>query len=89
MAWVRQTVRAHWQGLLAAMVPELESRIEADARLDPAPERRLRVGMYSYEDPGAAAPAGTPAPAPAPAAAPTPVSAPPPVARKRSTKAKR
>jgi hypothetical protein len=93
MVWVRQTVRAHWQGLLAAMVPELESRIEADGRLDPAPGRRLRVGMYSYEDPGAAAPALAPAPAPALASAPapasTPASAPPPAARKRSLKAKR
>ena len=57
MAWVRQSIRAHWQGLLAAMVPELESRIEADGRLDPPPERRLRLGLYSYEDPGALAPA--------------------------------
>ena len=76
MAWVRQSIRAHWQELLARMVPELESRIAVDGRQPPAPERRMRLGLYSFEDPG------TPVPAPAP----TP--APPAAARKRPLKAK-
>ena len=76
MAWVRQSIRAHWQDLLARMVPELESRIEADGRGQPTPERRMRLGLYSFEDPGSAA--TSPAPAPAPPAA----------ARKRPQKAK-
>ncbi len=61
MSWVRQSVRARWQDLLAAMVPELESRLEADVRQKVPPERRLRVGLFSYEeakaDPAAPAPA--------------------------------
>lgn len=65
MDWVRQAVRSHWQGLLAAMVPELERRIEADGRQDPAPARRWRMGLYSFDDPGAAAVDSAPRPSPA------------------------
>ena len=60
MDWVRQTVRTQWQALLAAIVPELERRLEADARNDPAPARRLRVGLYGYDE--NSAPAAAPAP---------------------------
>jgi hypothetical protein len=53
MEWVRQDVRSRWQALLAAMVPELERRIEVDAQAVPPPERRMRIGLYSFEDPQA------------------------------------
>jgi hypothetical protein len=55
------------------MVPELERRIETDGRQTPAPARRWRMGLYSFDDPGPAA-AAEPAPRPA-------------VARKRTPKA--
>ncbi len=52
---IRPAVRAQWQALLQALVPALESRIEADAATTPAPRGRLRVGLYTYQE-GAAAP---------------------------------
>jgi hypothetical protein len=64
MDWVRQAVRRHWQDVIAAMVPELEKRIEADAAATPPPARRWRLGLYSYDDP--APPAASAAPAPEP-----------------------
>ncbi len=56
---VRPAVRAQWQALLQSLVPALEARVEADATTVPAPQGRLRVGLYTYHE-GAAAP--TPAP---------------------------
>ncbi len=53
--WLREQVLAQWQGLRSSIVPELEKRIAADGREQPAPMRRWRVGLYSYDDPGAAA----------------------------------
>ena len=61
---VRPAVRAQWQSLLQALVPTLEARVEADASTVPAPQGRLRVGLYTYHE-GAA----VPAPAPPPVAA--------------------
>ena len=52
---VRPAVRAQWQSLLQALVPALEARVEADAATVPAPQGRLRVGLYTYHE-GAAAP---------------------------------
>jgi len=67
IASVRPAVRAQWQALLAALAPALESAVASDGRLDPAPQGRLRVGLYTYHEAGAPA-ADTPAPArPAPA----------------------
>lgn len=63
--WVRQRVRAQWQALLAALVPELERRLEADAGVPggrPLP-RRLRVGLYSYDEAAAVPPPPPPRPA--------------------------
>jgi hypothetical protein len=63
---MRPAIRAQWQALLAALVPALEARVEADATAQPAPQGRLRVGLYSYQEGTATAP---PAPSPtAPAA---------------------
>lgn len=57
IASVRPTVHAQWQVLLSAIVPALESRVAADAAAVPAPQGRLRVGLYTYHEDGAAAPA--------------------------------
>ena len=63
MEWVRETVRAQWQTLLSAIVPELERRLEADAKLAPEAARRLRIGLYGYDEtPAAPAPAAPAAP---------------------------
>ena len=58
---VRPAVRAQWQSLLQMLVPALEARVAADATQQPAPEGRLRVGLYTYHE-GAAAPAPAPPP---------------------------
>lgn len=53
---VRPAVSGQWRALLQALVPALESRVEADAALQPAPRGRLRVGLYTYHEGAAAAP---------------------------------
>jgi hypothetical protein len=58
---IRPTVSAQWQALLAALVPALEARVEADGALQPAPQGRLRVGLYTYHEPGPTEPPATPA----------------------------
>lgn len=60
IASVRPAVRAQWQALLQALVPALEARVEADAALQPAPQGRLRVGLYTYHE------GAEPAPEPSP-----------------------
>lgn len=50
IASVRPQVHAQWQALLAALVPNLEARVAADATLQPAPQGRLRVGLYTYHE---------------------------------------
>ena len=54
---VRPTVHAHWQALLSTIVPTLEARVAADATSLPPPQGRLRVGLYTYHEDGAAVPA--------------------------------
>lgn len=61
---IRPAVRDQWQALLKALVPLLEARVAADAALTPAPNGRLRVGLYTFQE-------GTEVPA-APAAPPKP-----------------
>lgn len=60
IASVRPAVRAQWQALLQALVPALEARVEADARLQPAPRGRLRVGLYTYQEGAETAPEPAP-----------------------------
>ncbi|MBK6863015.1 MAG: hypothetical protein IPG91_05290 [Ideonella sp.] len=50
MSWLRQSVRERWGKLLAGMVPELEKRLDEDARHAPPPARRWRLGLYSYDE---------------------------------------
>lgn len=64
IASVQPAVAAHWDSLLAALVPALEARVAADADAQPAPQGRLRVGLYMYQEAGpddlSAAPATPP-----------------------------
>jgi len=64
---IRPLVREHWQTLLATLVPTLEARIETDSELPAAQQRRLRVGLYTYQEEVAPA---APSIAPKPAAVP-------------------
>lgn len=64
---VRPLVQAQWQALLAALVPALEARVEADAAAAVPPQGRVRVGLFSYHEgaaaaavPDRAAPSGAP-----------------------------
>lgn len=68
IALVRPAVRAQWQALLQAVVPALEARVEADATLQPAPQGRLRIGLYTYQEGADAAPPPSPRAAPRPRA---------------------
>ena len=64
LALVRPAVSAQWRALLAALVPLLEARVEADAALPAPPQGRLRVGLYTYSEGvpvDAAPPPSTPA----------------------------
>ncbi len=47
---VRPVIRAQWQTLLAALVPALETRVAADSTVQPAPQGRLRIGLYTYQE---------------------------------------
>jgi len=63
---MRPILRELWATLRQAVVPELEARIEADARDKRGPLARVRLGLYAYQEvPGAASTPGadaTPAP---------------------------
>ena len=52
---VRPTVHAHWQALLAAVVPALEACVAADAKRLPPPQGRMRLGLFTYHEGAAAA----------------------------------
>jgi hypothetical protein len=62
---MRPAIRAQWQALLAALVPALEAHVAADAAALPAPQGRLRVGLYTYQEGTAVAPPASPPSAPA------------------------
>lgn len=61
---VREFVASQWKRLLNEAVPMLEQRIEADKQAGRVQDKRIRIGLYGYEDdmpgraePGDAAPA--------------------------------
>ncbi|MGE5115420.1 MAG: DUF6502 family protein [Betaproteobacteria bacterium] len=61
MREVRTLVSAQWQALVESLVPALEKMIEHDRAADRPRDRRLRIGLYSYDAAAApAAPAATP-----------------------------
>lgn len=68
MQRVHMLVGPLWRTLLDALVPPLEQMVEADAELPAAERRRVRIGLYAYDD---ATPEAKRAAAPPPAA-PTP-----------------
>jgi hypothetical protein len=53
LAWLREVVRAQWQAVRQAVVPELEHRLQTDEQAPDAPARRWRLGLYSYDEPAA------------------------------------
>ena len=57
---LRRLMRTQWKALLAATVPALEKMIEADRAAGRTQDRRVRVGLYTYDE-AMAAPAPTPA----------------------------
>jgi hypothetical protein len=75
LAQLRERVAAHWRGLTAELVPQLEAMVAADAALPEAERRRVRVGLYSFH----AGAAETAAPEPITRATPA---APPPRRRR-------
>lgn len=60
---VRQFVAEHWKHLLEQAVPMLEGRIETDKTAQRPQNKRIRIGLYSYEEdmaaPGPAQNGGT------------------------------
>jgi len=55
IAKAKKLVNAQWRALMAALVPELEELVQADRAAHARDrahraERRLRVGLYSYDD---------------------------------------
>ena len=59
MAAFRDIAKAQWQALLAATVPALQALVDADAAAARVRDRRVRIGLYTWND----VMAGTPAPA--------------------------
>jgi len=56
VASAKKLVQAQWRALMAALVPELEDLVQADraaAERDAThrADRRLRIGLYSYDEP--------------------------------------
>lgn len=45
----REIVKRQWQSLRQAVVPTLQSSIEADEAAGRAQDRRVRIGLYTYE----------------------------------------
>ncbi|MDO8418462.1 MAG: DUF6502 family protein [Rubrivivax sp.] len=56
IASIRPAVSAQWRTLLQTLVPALQARVEDDAALQPAPQGRLRVGLYTYHEGAPTAP---------------------------------
>ncbi len=48
---VDKRIRAEWKALLAALVPQIQDLIDADRKAGRQADRRLRVGLYSFNTP--------------------------------------
>lgn len=59
---VQHTIETQWRALSAALVPQLEALIEQDRAAGRPQDQRLRVGLFSFSAPMAAAPAPTASP---------------------------
>jgi Family of unknown function (DUF6502) len=62
---VRELAKAQWQALLAATVPALQALVDADAAAGRTRDRRVRIGLYTWNDVMADGAAAQTAPAPA------------------------
>jgi hypothetical protein len=49
-------VEAQWKSMLAALVPTLEAAVQRDGALEPAPQGRVRLGLFAYHETPDAAP---------------------------------
>ena len=47
----KKLINAQWRALTAALVPELEELQRTDTQARRAAQRRLRLGLYSYDEP--------------------------------------
>lgn len=66
LAAMKPLVTAQWKALMQALVPALEARLAQDEALPAAEHRRVRIGLYAYDDASPSAPAtATPDAAPA------------------------
>lgn len=52
---LREQVRRYWQQMLHEVVPLLEQRIEEDRQAGRPQDRRVRLGLFTYQEPMAAA----------------------------------
>jgi len=50
-AAVRVIAMAQWKELLAGLVPQIQSMVDADAKANRPAHRRVRVGLYTYQAP--------------------------------------
>jgi hypothetical protein len=50
MAAFAELARAQWQKLLAATVPALQALVDADAASARVRDRRVRIGLYTWND---------------------------------------
>jgi hypothetical protein len=48
---LRELVAARWKELLAGLVPSIQALIDADRKAGRRADRRVRVGLYSYQAP--------------------------------------
>jgi uncharacterized protein DUF6502 len=64
IAAFRALAKAQWQALLAATVPALQALVDADAAKGAGPRRRVRIGLYTYDDAMTTAAAAAPSPPP-------------------------
>jgi hypothetical protein len=55
----RAAIRVQWQALIDRMVPLLEGMIEADREAGRTQDQRLRVGLFSFNEPVASPPAAS------------------------------
>jgi hypothetical protein len=50
LAAFREIAKAQWQALLSAVVPALQALVDADAAEGRTADRRVRIGLYTYQD---------------------------------------
>ncbi len=47
---IRTRLAPHWAQVLQAVVPPLERQVHADAKVPVAQQRRIRIGLYAFDD---------------------------------------